>query len=174
MRNCLVLWQQEVGWCSTSQETIDATAYGTSTPAFTAASTGYASTPGGTNYLMITNNTGATYATSVYDVIGSTSRNVGWELDGYANFPTGNMSGKTDYSSAPFAGYTQGPNYWGKTFFVWPVDPRAGPVTAAQVPTYLSDFGFTSTQLSTAAVQGIYQVTSTPGSTGVCFRNISE
>ena len=23
-----------------------------------------------------------------------------------------------------FAGYTQGPGYWGKTFFIWPPDPR--------------------------------------------------
>jgi Flp pilus assembly protein TadG len=143
----------------------DATAYGTSSPAFTSASSGYATTPGGNNYLKITNNTGTTYATDVYDVISSTSRNAAWELDGYAGFPTGNMNGKTDYSSAPFAGYTQGPNYWGKTFFLWPPDPRAGPVTAAQVPTFLTDFGFTAAQLSTPAVQGIYQVTTTTGST---------
>src|SRR5205823_5241241 len=24
-----------------------------------------------------------------------------------------------------FKGYTMGPQYWGKTFFVWPPDPRA-------------------------------------------------
>jgi Flp pilus assembly protein TadG len=143
----------------------DTTAYGTSTPAFTAALAAYATTPGGNNYLKTSNNTGSTYATDVYDVVGSTSRNGAWELDGYAAFPTGNMNGKTDYSSAPFAGYTQGPNYWGKTFFLWPPDPRAGPVTAAQVPTFLSDFGFTAAQLSTPAVQGIYSVTSTAGST---------
>jgi Flp pilus assembly protein TadG len=143
----------------------DTTAYGTSTPDFTSASTTYATTPGGTNYLKTSNNTGASYATDVFDVINTTTRNPAWELDGYAGFPTGNMNGKTDYTSAAFAGYTQGPNYWGKTFFLWPPDPRAGPVTAAQVPTFLSDFGFSAAQLSTPAVQGIYSVTSTAGST---------
>jgi Flp pilus assembly protein TadG len=143
----------------------DSAAYGTSTPAFTAAPDSYGTTPAGTNYLKTSNNTGSAYATDVNDVVGSTSRNAGWELDGYAGFPLGNMSGKTDYTSAPFAGYTQGPRYWGKTFFLWPPDPRAGPVTAAQVPTFLADFGFTAAQLSTPAVQGIYSVTSTAGST---------
>jgi Flp pilus assembly protein TadG len=142
----------------------DSTAYGTSTPAFTAAAASYANTPGGNNYLKTSNNTGTSYATDVFDVVGSTTRNAAWELDGYAGFPTGNMTGKTDYSTAAFAGYTQGPNYWGKTFFLWPPDPRAGPVTAAQVPTFLADFGFTAAQLSTSPVQGIYSVTSTGGS----------
>jgi Flp pilus assembly protein TadG len=142
----------------------DSSPYGTSTPAFSAAPDSYATAPAGTNYLKITNNTGATYATDVKDVVGSTTRNPAWELDGYAAFPLGNMNGKTDYSSAPFAGYTEGPRYWGKTFVVWPPDPRAGPVTAAQVPTFLADFGFTAAQLSSNQVKGIYMVTSTPGS----------
>ena len=28
------------------------------------------------------------------------------------------------YSRGPFQGYTQGPGAWGKTFFIWPPDPR--------------------------------------------------
>ncbi len=142
----------------------DASAYGTSTAAFTAAPDSYATAPGGTNYLKITNNTGATYATNVQDVVGSTSRNAAWELDGYMAFTPYTTSGLTDYSTVPFAGYTQGPRHWGKSFFTWPPDPRAGPVPAAQVPTFLSDFGFTAAELALATVQGIYQANATPGS----------
>src|SRR5205814_2002019 len=28
-------------------------------------------------------------------------------------------------STDRFAGYSMGPGYWGKTFFIWPPDPRA-------------------------------------------------
>jgi Flp pilus assembly protein TadG len=82
--------------------------------AFTAAPAGYATTPAGDNFLKTTNNTGAAYAKSLKDVTGSTSRNASFETNGYPQ-----------YTSNPFQGYTGGPSYWGKTFFVWPPDPRA-------------------------------------------------
>lgn len=50
----------------------------------------------------------------------------GFETNGY-DLPSLN-------TGQPFRGYTQGPGYWGKTFFIWPPDPR-GPTnttTAAQ------------------------------------------
>jgi hypothetical protein len=87
-----------------------------STPvqAFSAAPAAYASTPGGDNFLTTTGNTGTAYAKSLKDVTGSTARNAGFESSGYPL-----------YTGQAFQGYTQGPSYWGKTFFVWPPDPRA-------------------------------------------------
>jgi hypothetical protein len=53
---------------------------------------------------------GQPYAKTVKDINnGSTSYSATWETNGYG---------------ASFAGYTRGPNYWGKTFFIWPPDPR--------------------------------------------------
>ena len=90
--------------------------------------TSYASVPGGDVPLFIKNST-STYAQDVKDVLGgSTSRNASWELDGYSNYTNGSLSnaaqGQSNYTNAPFYGYTQGPGYYGKTFFIWPPDPR--------------------------------------------------
>ena len=88
------------------------------TAAFTAASAAYATTPGGDNYLKISKNTGATYAQTPAQLlsIGSvttSTRDATFESQGYKA-----------YSMAPsFNGYTQGPGYYGKTFFIWPPDP---------------------------------------------------
>lgn len=50
-----------------------------------------------------------------------------------------------DVTGRPFVGYSMGPKYWGKTFFIWPPDPRAPqgqPVNnlvdpnAIELPTY--------------------------------------
>ena len=72
---------------------------------------------------------------TVKDVVGSTSRNASWELDGYSNYTNGSLSnaasGQSSYTNAPFYGYTQGPGYYGKTFFIWPPDPRQ-PLTTTQ------------------------------------------
>ena len=54
------------------------------------------------------------YAATVADVLGSASQSPTWEATGYASVP----------GSAALKGYTQGPRYWGKTFFVWPPDPN--------------------------------------------------
>jgi hypothetical protein len=82
------------------------------TPAFTAALDTYATTPGGDNFLKVSQNKGTTYAQTVKDVTGSTTVNNSFETKGY-----------TFYTGTTFNGYTQGPRYWGKTFFVWPPDP---------------------------------------------------
>ena len=80
--------------------------------AFTAAAASYATTPGGDNYLKTSNNTGASYAQSLTQILGSSSRNSNWETKGYKEF-----------TGVTFNGYTQGPGYWGKTFYIWPPDP---------------------------------------------------
>jgi Flp pilus assembly protein TadG len=80
--------------------------------AFAPAADSYATTPGGDNFLRISQNTGLTYAQTLEQVTGSTARDDNFETQGYAY-----------YTGAAFAGYTQGPRYWGKTFFIWPPDP---------------------------------------------------
>ncbi len=116
-----------------------------------------------------------TYATDVKDVVGSSSRNAAWELDGYSNYTNGSLSsaasGQSSYTNAPFYGYTQGPGYYGKTFFIWPPDPRR-PLTSSsnttQIKQFLTDFGYTNSDFSGATtgppLQGIYGVTTTTGS----------
>jgi Flp pilus assembly protein TadG len=88
------------------------------TPAFTEVTDSYATTPGGDNYLLTNKNTGATYAQTVGKLLninnpGTSTRDATFESQGY-----------TAYSMAPsFHGYTVGPDYYGKTFFIWPPDP---------------------------------------------------
>jgi Flp pilus assembly protein TadG len=134
----------------------DTTAFGTTTPAFTSASSSYATTPGGDAPLQVTKNTGPGYAHTVNEFLGSSSRDWRFELDGYSAYaagsPNANVSSATDYTNAPFNGYTQGPGYWGKTFFTWPPDPRVPLTTtyytSAQIQNivqqFLVDFGYTS------------------------------
>ena len=99
-------------------------------------SSSYATTPGG-DVPLFAQNSSTTYATNVKDVIGTTSANILWSLDGYSAYSAGkpDTSGtgstpkvwtQVDYSNQPFNGYTQGPGYYGKTFFIWPPD-RATP-----------------------------------------------
>lgn len=99
-----------------------------------------------------------TYATTVKDAIGTSTANILWELDGYAAYPAGKLdtSGtgsvplvwtQADYSNATcqFSGYTQGPGYYGKTFFLWPPDPRAGAISnTTTLKAYLSALGLTN------------------------------
>ncbi len=89
------------------------------TQAFTSASATYASTPGGDPFLMVNKNTGSTYATCPADLLKinnptTSTRDATFETTGYKAY---NMH------SAGTQGYTQGPGYWGKTFFMWPPDP---------------------------------------------------
>ena len=93
---------------------------GNGTLAFSSASAGYATVPGGDNFLKINKNAGASYCSTVAGLlnIGSVSnstRDATFETSGYQAYA---MAGS-------FAKYTQGPGYWGKTFFIWPPDPRA-------------------------------------------------
>lgn len=88
------------------------------TPAFTEAADSYATTPGGDNCLLISKNTGATYAQTVAKVLNinnpsNSTRDATFESQGY-----------TAYSmTSQFKGYTLGPDFYGKTFFIWPPDP---------------------------------------------------
>jgi Flp pilus assembly protein TadG len=90
----------------------------TGTPAFTSAPASYATIPAGDNYLTTNKNTGGTWAQTAAQVLnisnpGNSTRDATFENQGYAA-----------YSMTPgFNGYTQGPAYYGKTFFIWPPDP---------------------------------------------------
>lgn len=73
---------------------------------------GYDVTPGGDNYLQKAD---GSYAKTVQDLTG------GITFDGYTNPPYVGYAG----TAVPeFVGYTVGPRHWGKTFFIWPPDPR--------------------------------------------------
>ncbi len=80
--------------------------------AFSQAPVNYGATPGGDNYLLEDWNGGANYAKTVQDIVNQTTRDTTFETQGFAA-----------YTGQPFNGYTQGPGYWGKTFFVWPPNP---------------------------------------------------
>jgi Flp pilus assembly protein TadG len=87
--------------------------------AFSAASAGYATTPGGDNFLTTSKDTTTTYAQTAASVlsIGSptnSTRDATFETSGYTAYGM----------NATFNGYTTGPGYYGKTFFIWPPDPR--------------------------------------------------
>jgi hypothetical protein len=89
---------------------------GTGTPAFSSAGSdgnqNYAATSPGDASLYVNGASSGSYAKTVADITGSTSVNSNWESQGYKY-----------YTKQTFSGYTQGPNYWGKTFFIWPPDP---------------------------------------------------
>ena len=125
----------------------------------------YATMPGGDVPLFKQSST-STYATDVKDVLGSTSTNYLWELDGYSAYAAGqpDTSGtggvpqvwtQVDYSaptnppangSLPFNGYTQGPGYYGMTFFVWPPDPRnTNAFSTTNLKSFLGQLGVTNT-----------------------------
>jgi Flp pilus assembly protein TadG len=145
--------------------------------AFLAAPSSYATTPGGDVFLKTAKNTGGSWAQKVTDVVGTTSRadQAEFELDGYSAYLAfgGALTDKIDYappagSAFPkingFYGYTQGPKYYGKTFQVWPPDPRAGSVSATRVQQFLQEFGYTATEAVSGTstnnlkVQGIHRV----------------
>jgi len=133
-------------------------------------SSALASVPGGDVPLFKSGST-VTYATDVKDVVGSATRNPSWELDGYSNYTNGSLTnplatlGQSNYTSAPFKGYTQGPGYYGQTFFIWPPDPRRPLSTNPAAPTlwsstandtatinqFLADFGYVASDFGNTA-----------------------
>ena len=66
--------------------------------------TSYASVPGG-DVPLFKNGSTSNYATNVSDVVGGSSRNASWELDGYSNYTNGSLSnaavGQSNYSTLP-------------------------------------------------------------------------
>ena len=88
--------------------------------AFTPAADSYATTPAGDSPLYVANTPSSGYATTVKDYTGGMAKNVLFETLGY----DANRYDGSTWGLRLFKGYTQGPRYWGKTFFLWPPDPR--------------------------------------------------
>ncbi len=90
------------------------------TPAFTSAPSSYASTPGGDVPPKSNKGAGASYAQTVAQVL-----NIGSPTNSTydATFENQGYQGYGMTSGTGFQGYTQGPGYWGKTFYLWPPDP---------------------------------------------------
>ncbi len=144
----------------------------------------YATTPGGDVPLFQSGST-TTYAQTVNQVLGLSSGNTTpspmWCLDGYAAYSAGqpDTSGtgsvpkvwtQTDYSATPFNGYTKGPGYWGKTFFLWPPDPRnANALSGAALTGWLAALGVnTADQTTLSSMWSTWQAQGVgPGSTGL-------
>jgi Flp pilus assembly protein TadG len=145
----------------------------------------YTTTPGGDIPLFKQGST-STYATNVQDVVGSTSANALWELDGYSAYAGGSpdTSGSSglpqvwtqvDYSppatppvngSLPFNGYTQGPGYYGMTFFTWPPDPRnTNALSGSTLKTFLGLLGVNAADQITLA--NIWSTWQGQGATGL-------
>ncbi len=96
-------------------------------PAFTAAPTSYATTPGGDNYLQ----SGGSYVQTTSALLGFSSPSTAAQYTAAVKWCQSGYQGQT---GTAFNGYTQGPSFWGKTFFVWPPDPRGSdkdPTSAA-------------------------------------------
>ena len=94
----------------------DYTSDGTN-PAFSAAPTTYATTPGGDNYLQ----SSGSYIQTVSSLLGFAVPTTNTQTASSLNWCRNGYQGQT---ATAFNGYTQGPNYWGKTFFIWPPDPK--------------------------------------------------
>jgi Flp pilus assembly protein TadG len=98
----------------------DTTPLGTTTPAFTSAGSGdVVGRVSGDKYLMTNFNKTTTYAQTVSDILNTTTKDNAFQTNGYDD-----PRFATNPASPKFAGYMQGPLYWGKSFFVWPPDPR--------------------------------------------------
>lgn len=96
-----------------------------STPAFTLDSSknGYTTSPGGDNFLKYS----GSYIKTVNEYYGGTptfKQTSQWERG--TDTTTAADYTKSGYTptGGTFNGYTEGPAFWGKTFFVWPPDPR--------------------------------------------------
>jgi Flp pilus assembly protein TadG len=90
--------------------------------AFSSASNSYSTTPGGDRFMKKNKNTSSNWCTTAYDLLftgggsaGTGTRDATFESSGYTAYGM----------QSSWNGYTQGPNYWGKTFFLWPPDPVA-------------------------------------------------
>ena len=90
--------------------------------AFTAAASSLATTPSGDLPCKSNSGTSTSYAQTVAQVLNisnptNSTRNSTFETNGYKG-----ISGMTS-GTLGFQGWTQGPGYWGKTFYYWPPDP---------------------------------------------------
>jgi len=85
--------------------------------------------------IVSTNPAVTDYATTAAEMLGIASvttltRNATWELEGYDSVLV-----STFRNGSAFKGYTMGPGYYGKSFYVWPPDPR---YTTGADPTNIS------------------------------------
>ena len=95
-----------------------------STQAFTPASSAYSTAPGGDDFPK----NGGSYVATVNAYLNNTTSPqtmVNFCRGGYDVNP---LTGAANSTS--FAGYSAGPSYWGKTFFMWPPDPRGSDLDA--------------------------------------------
>ena len=93
----------------------------------------YATTPGGDVPLHVKNDSSGTYAARL---AASPTNDAATIFNGAVGLkknslfePAGRLTGgyqstAVNRAGVAFKGYTQGPRYWGKTFFIWPPDPR--------------------------------------------------
>ncbi len=91
------------------------------TAAWTAAPSSYATAPAGDVPLKTNKNTSASYAQTLAQVLnianpGNSTYDSTFESQGYMAYSM----------ATQFYRYTQGPSYYGKTFFIWPPDPSNG------------------------------------------------
>ncbi|MFO0879259.1 MAG: Tad domain-containing protein [Gemmataceae bacterium] len=108
----------------------DASPFGSSTKAFTQQPTSYGTTPGGMNAPRVRNST--SWAINVNEVaLGATSSALKSLAKTTSSTPFLDDITSTNVVGSATTGYgnsfvdeTVGPNYWGKTFYVWPPDPR--------------------------------------------------
>jgi hypothetical protein len=101
------------------------TAPGPSNVAFTYINpTGSSAPPSGDNYLALNGSAGSPPA-----LYGSTVQSItkGKTFRGYTATP---FTGYSGGAVPEWSGYTQGPSYWGKTFYMWPPDPRGSTLDA--------------------------------------------
>jgi hypothetical protein len=101
----------------------------TATAAFASAGAGDATTHivAGDDDLHVNFDSTKPYAQNVADLFGgATNFQAQWEIGTKSNALFGYDYGyaKEGLTGKTLQGYTQGPNYWGKTFFIWPPDPR--------------------------------------------------
>lgn len=107
-----------------------------------------------TDFTLPTSETGYTHPT-VGSVDGgmtnSSYRDAIWEAYGY-DMDVKNLRDQTTLpkvvnlraATDRFKGYSMGPGYWGKTFFVWPPDPRWGGGSGTPNPAALQSSGTTA------------------------------
>jgi Flp pilus assembly protein TadG len=121
------------------------------TPAFSAAPTTYGTQPMGDVPVFVSNASSGSYAQTANNIFGSSNTtsivknsaadafengSVSTASQGSNNLATAGYnnlytltvppspSGMNQSGVAGFSGFTEGPGYWGKTFFQWPPDPR--------------------------------------------------
>lgn len=83
----------------------------------------YAATNPGDKCLFYNGST-TNFAQKVEDIVGGTTVSHNWEGSNSPSDSGGTGVGGYEWKNGSWYGYCQGPNYWGKTFYTWPPDPR--------------------------------------------------